>query len=266
MPPPPQSQPPAPAPSEDSARPGRPGWPTPRPEELADALDVRLTPATEQVLTDCLEAAATEIDHCLDDVAITNPPPAIVVRTNVNRAVEWYKAPATYNGGVGFADSGRAGRPNLGLRAPRRRPAPVADRVGAWRNGAQPAARGAREKLAAVLAPLRELRPHAVLTSLVDALEPPALMLGWGDPMLRAERSDCFATGRLLVTAVASRLVPGEGVGVLEGLVDYTLRRTFADTGENWELVDASGPRELLHRKDALHWPVRIILNVTITQ
>ena len=58
------------------------------------------------MLADCLEAAAAEIDHCLEDVAVINPPPSLVVRTNVNRAVEWYKAPATYNGGVGFADVG----------------------------------------------------------------------------------------------------------------------------------------------------------------
>jgi hypothetical protein len=85
------------------------------PEDLADALDVRVTPDNEQVLTDCLEAAATEIDHCLEDTDITNPPPAIVVRTNVNRAVEWYKAPAAYNGGIGFGDTGTMEAPKSGF-------------------------------------------------------------------------------------------------------------------------------------------------------
>jgi hypothetical protein len=83
------------------------------PQELADALELRLTPENEPVLTDCLEAAADEIDHCVE--VFTNPVPALVVRTNVNRAVEWYKAPATYNGGVGFADVGILVAPRSGF-------------------------------------------------------------------------------------------------------------------------------------------------------
>ena len=122
----------------------------------------------------------------------------------------------------------------------------------------------ARAKLAAVLG-LRASIDPAVLISLADALEPPALMLGWGDPMLRGEPSDCFVTGRLLVTAVAARLVPGEGVGILEQLVAYTLGRTANDTGDNWELVDVSGPRDYFIAKTH-YLASRIIFNVTITQ
>ena len=122
----------------------------------------------------------------------------------------------------------------------------------------------ARAKLAAVLAPIESTDP-AVLTSLADAIEPPALMLGWGDPMIRAETSDCFVTGRLLVTAVAARLVPGEGVGILEQLVAYTLGRTSGDSGENWELVDVSGPRDFYIAKTH-YLASRIIFTVTITQ
>jgi hypothetical protein len=121
----------------------------------------------------------------------------------------------------------------------------------------------AREKLVAVLAP-RDNSDPAVLTSLADTISPPALMIGWGDPMLRAERSNCFATGRLLVTAVASRLVPGPGVGVLEELVAYTLGRTWNDA-ESWELVDVSGPRDYFIAQTH-YLAARIIFNVTITQ
>ena len=85
------------------------------PEQLADALDVRVTSDNQAYLTDCLEAAATEIDHALDGTDMTNPPPAIVTRTNVNRAVEWYKAPATYNGGVGFVETGTLTAPASGF-------------------------------------------------------------------------------------------------------------------------------------------------------
>ena len=85
------------------------------PEQLAAALEIRVVPDNEQALADCLEAAAWEIDHFMADVAITNPPPAIIVRTNINRAVEWFKAPATYNGGVGFVDTGVMVAPTSGF-------------------------------------------------------------------------------------------------------------------------------------------------------
>jgi hypothetical protein len=90
--------------------------------QLADALDIRVTPDNEQVLEDCLEAAATEIDHFLvdaypsvNDLMAGSGPLPIIVRTNVNRAVEWYKAPATYNGGVGFAQTGTMTAPASGF-------------------------------------------------------------------------------------------------------------------------------------------------------
>ena len=85
------------------------------PQELADALELRLTPENEPVLADCLEAAAAEIDHCLYGTDTTWPAEPLVARTNVNRAVEWYKAPATYNGGVGFADVGILVAPRSGF-------------------------------------------------------------------------------------------------------------------------------------------------------
>jgi hypothetical protein len=81
------------------------------PAELADALGIRLAPENQQVLQDCLDAAAAEIDRVMSDVPdwqgdtapIASP---LVIRVNVNRAVEWWKAPATYNGGIGSLDTG----------------------------------------------------------------------------------------------------------------------------------------------------------------
>jgi hypothetical protein len=84
-------------------------------DQLAEALEIRVTPENAQVLGDCLEAAATEIDHFLDGQPITDPAPAMIVRTNVNRAVEWYKAPATYNGGVGTVEIGVLNAPSSGF-------------------------------------------------------------------------------------------------------------------------------------------------------
>lgn len=87
------------------------------PEELAQALGegFRVTPENTLALQNCLEAAATEIDHFLDTAAVTNPPPAILNRTNINRAVEWWKAPDTYNGGVGFDQTGVMTSPPSGF-------------------------------------------------------------------------------------------------------------------------------------------------------
>ena len=82
------------------------------PDDLANALEIRLTPENTGVLDDCLEAAAAEIDHCLEGTDMITPAPALVARTNVNRAVEWYKAPAAYNGGVGFGDTGTLEAPS----------------------------------------------------------------------------------------------------------------------------------------------------------
>jgi hypothetical protein len=96
-----------------------------------------------------------------------------------------------------------------------------------------------RDKLAAVLAPVADTDPD-VLTSLVDAVEPPALMLGWGDPWLEPGTS-CWANALVVITCFASRLAPGDGVAQLEELVAYTLDRLKADPGD-WPLNSVSGP------------------------
>ncbi len=53
----------------------------------------------------------------------------------------------------------------------------------------------ARSKLAAALAPVEDGDP-AILVDLVDSLEPPALMLGWGAPWLQPDTA-CFDNGLL---------------------------------------------------------------------
>lgn len=86
------------------------------PEQLADALDVRVTDTNTPLLQACLDAAASEIDHSLDRVdPLPSPVPELLVRTNVNRAVEWFKAPAVYNGGVGTSDTGVLEAPTSGF-------------------------------------------------------------------------------------------------------------------------------------------------------
>jgi hypothetical protein len=118
----------------------------------------------------------------------------------------------------------------------------------------------ARSKLAATLAPLDDDDP-VVLVDLVDAINPPALMLGWGEPWLEP-RTSCLWQGRLVVTCVASRLMPGAGVATLEELIDYTLGRLNTDTGA-WPLDNVGGPR-VFNVANINYLAARIVLRVPI--
>jgi hypothetical protein len=119
----------------------------------------------------------------------------------------------------------------------------------------------ARDKLSAVLQPVAETDPW-VLASLVDAIDPPALMIGWGDPWLQPDTA-CLSTGRLVITCVAARFEPGEGVAKLEELVTYTLGRLRGDTGP-WPLDNVSGPRVFTIAKTT-YLAARITVRVPIT-
>ena len=83
--------------------------------QLAEALEMRVTAENTAMLQDCLDAAAAEIDHFFEDGVWTEPAPALVVRTNVNRGVEWFKAKDTFNGGVGFEATGVLAAPVSGF-------------------------------------------------------------------------------------------------------------------------------------------------------
>lgn len=98
----------------------------------------------------------------------------------------------------------------------------------------------ARDKLAAAIA-RRDDDDPVVLTNLVDSINPPALMIGWAEPWLTPQTA-CLQQGRMVITAVASRLVPGEGVATLEELVVYTLAR-LRESGGAWPLESVGGPR-----------------------
>jgi hypothetical protein len=77
------------------------------PDELAAALRVQVTPKNSALLQSCVNAAASEIDHALDRLdPLPTPVPDLVVRVNVDRGVEWFKASDAAFGGVGFADTG----------------------------------------------------------------------------------------------------------------------------------------------------------------
>jgi hypothetical protein len=119
----------------------------------------------------------------------------------------------------------------------------------------------ARDKLAAVLAPVADDDPD-VLTSLVDSIEPPALMLGWGEPWLEPSTA-CLRSARMVITCVAARLDPGEGIATLEQLVAFTLDRLAADTAQ-WPLDNVSGPRVFIIAKTN-YLAARVTVRVNVT-
>jgi hypothetical protein len=83
-------------------------------DQLAQAVRVQITTANTPLLTACIDAAATEIDHYVNRLA-TNPIPpgdALAERVNVIRGLEWFKSNDAAFGVIGFEETGA-------LRAPR---------------------------------------------------------------------------------------------------------------------------------------------------
>lgn len=82
-------------------------------DELAQALRVKVNAENTALLQACLDAGAEEIDAALDRIdSLPDPPPAAVNRTNVNRAVEWFKATDAAYGVVGYEQTGVLQVPN----------------------------------------------------------------------------------------------------------------------------------------------------------
>jgi hypothetical protein len=110
-------------------------------------------------------------------------------------------------------------------------------------NGAMPLAQ-VRAKAAEALAPTTPNQP-TVLADLVDSVEPPALMLTWGDPWL-VPRTIGMATGhwdaQLEIVCLAGRIEPGAGVETLERLVAYAITRMDSDP-YSWPVATSQAPR-----------------------
>lgn len=88
------------------------GWPYATPEQLAVALRISVTDTNRQLLTDCVTAAAEEIDEDLDRTeTLPDPAPTTIVRVNIQRAVEWWKATDANNGQIGSDLQGELSMP-----------------------------------------------------------------------------------------------------------------------------------------------------------
>ena len=84
-----------------------------------------------------------------------------------------------------------------------------------------------RERAAAVLAPVGPEDPPVHFT--IDAITPPALLVGWDDPWLTFE-TPCLWQARLGVSLYASRLEPDAGTQTLETMLGYVIERFRADS------------------------------------
>ena len=94
---------------------------------------------------------------------------------------------------------------------------------------------------AAALAPTLPTDPY-VFANIVDAIEPPALILGWDDPWLEYKTS-CLFDAQFAVICIAGRVEPDPGVEMLETLVTYTITRLKADSYP-WPMASSQAPRK----------------------
>jgi hypothetical protein len=85
-------------------------------DELAAALRIKATAENTPVLQRCLDAAAEEIDHCIDRIDPAPPDDALLNRVNVLRGVEWWKSNDAAFGVIGFDESGALQAPRDGFR------------------------------------------------------------------------------------------------------------------------------------------------------
>lgn len=118
----------------------------------------------------------------------------------------------------------------------------------------------ARSKLAAVLAPVEDNDPN-VSASFLDSVDPPALIIGWDDPMLTPNTS-CIDTGTLVVLAIASRINVADGQDQLDELVAYTLKRLRADG--QWRYAQATAHRAFEIAK-TMYLGSRITIPIVVT-
>ena len=106
-----------------------------------------------------------------------------------------------------------------------------------------------RDRMAAALAPTSPDEPD-VIRDYVDAVQPPALMLVWGDPWLTpgvgaaTTFGPCLWVARAQILAIAWRVDVGPGVDKLEELVSYAITRLQADETYTWPVATLEAPRE----------------------
>jgi hypothetical protein len=81
------------------------------------------------------------------------------------------------------------------------------------------------------------------LPDLVDAVEPPAVMLIWDDPWLTpATIGIGYWDANITFLCLSGRVEPGPGIEALETLVNYVVDRLTADA-YTWPISRSQAPR-----------------------
>lgn len=99
-----------------------------------------------------------------------------------------------------------------------------------------------RPVVRAILAPALDGEP-AVL-DVTEAVDPPCVVVGWGEPWLEPFGQSPTLHARLQLTCVGGRMDPGPGVEAVEAVVDYVIRRLAQDSWP-WLPLGSSAPRAM---------------------
>lgn len=97
-----------------------------------------------------------------------------------------------------------------------------------------------RAKAAAALAPVDDGDP-AVL-DITDAVDPPCIVVGWGEPWLQGVGQSPTLMARLSLICIGGRMDPGPGVDAVEQVLTYALARLAGDAWP-WVPQSVSAPR-----------------------
>jgi len=120
-----------------------------------------------------------------------------------------------------------------------------------------------RARAAAALAPASPNDP-SVHVDVVDAVEPPAILLVWDDPWLEPQSfGPCLFKANLAVLCIAARIEPGPGVQTLEEMVAFTIERLRADA-YSWPQASSRAPR-VLRIANLEYLAARVVYQLNVT-
>jgi len=102
----------------------------------------------------------------------------------------------------------------------------------------------ARAKATAVLSAAFDAKPElgATVVGPLDAIDPPAVRVGWAEPWLEPFGRGPLVYARLEAFCIGDRIEAEEGYATVEGLVAVVLQ-TFASDAYPWPIAFVGAPR-----------------------
>jgi hypothetical protein len=120
-----------------------------------------------------------------------------------------------------------------------------------------------RAQAATALAPAAEGDPY-VHIGYVDSVEPPAIVLVWGDPWLTPMSvGTCYFDAQLEVMCVAARIEPEPNIAKLEEMVGYVIAKLGVDP-DVWPVASLQAPR-ITRIGDMPYLTARVTYTVQVT-